>query len=208
MLNASTLQPSFNTTMATIRVTASQISRSTSSERPEITSHDEEPKKAKTTKAKIESTKGQKMNLKKQIAVIVLALTATTSLVWSQDRPLRQSPPTNSSGDVARYQNRGRLYNRSGYIVISGYHDLQPATALPPAMGSHLVAGPGRGPNTGVWQREPGSQNYSIPELCLTAMTGRRFCRSEVKLPQAIHLTTANSFTIAARSRSSTLMGI
>ena len=57
-----------------------------SSERPEITSHDEEPNKAKTTKGKIESTKGEKMNLKKQIAVIVLALTATTSPVWSQDR--------------------------------------------------------------------------------------------------------------------------
>jgi hypothetical protein len=33
------------------------------------------------TKGKIESTKGEKMNLKKQIAVIVLALTATTSPV-------------------------------------------------------------------------------------------------------------------------------
>ena len=32
------------------------------------------------------------MNLKKQIAVIVLALTATTSPVWSQDRQALQSP--------------------------------------------------------------------------------------------------------------------
>ena len=32
------------------------------------------------------------MNLKKQIAVIVLALTATTSPVWSQDRQPLQSP--------------------------------------------------------------------------------------------------------------------
>jgi len=35
------------------------------SERPEITPHEEEPNKAKTTKANIESTKGEKMNLKK-----------------------------------------------------------------------------------------------------------------------------------------------
>ena len=35
------------------------------SERPEITPHDEEPNKAKTTKGNIESTKGEKMNLKK-----------------------------------------------------------------------------------------------------------------------------------------------
>ena len=32
------------------------------------------------------------MNLKKQIAVIVLALTATTSPVWSQDKQALQSP--------------------------------------------------------------------------------------------------------------------
>ena len=32
------------------------------------------------------------MNLKKQIAVIVLALTATTSPVWSQDRQPLRSP--------------------------------------------------------------------------------------------------------------------
>ncbi len=62
------------------------------SERPEMTTHDEKPNKAKTTKEKIESTKGEKMNLKKQIAVIVLALTATTSPVWSQDKQALQSP--------------------------------------------------------------------------------------------------------------------
>ena len=32
------------------------------------------------------------MNLKKQIAVIVLALTATTPAVWSQDRQASLSP--------------------------------------------------------------------------------------------------------------------
>src|SRR5207249_2507391 len=62
------------------------------SERPKMTSHRGKPNKAKTTKGKIESTKGEKMNLKKQIAVIVLALTATTSPVWSQDRQALPSP--------------------------------------------------------------------------------------------------------------------
>ena len=57
-----------------------------------MTSHRGKPNKAKTTKEKIESTKGEKMNLKKQIAVIVLALTATTSPVWSQDRQALPSP--------------------------------------------------------------------------------------------------------------------
>ena len=36
------------------------------------------------------------MNLKKQIAVIVLALTATISLVWSQDRQALPSPTAQS----------------------------------------------------------------------------------------------------------------
>src|SRR2546426_851318 len=62
------------------------------SERPKMTSHRGKPNKAKTTKGKIESTKGEKMNLKKQIAVIVLALTATTSPVWSQDKQALPSP--------------------------------------------------------------------------------------------------------------------
>ncbi len=57
-----------------------------------MTSHDEESNKAKTTKEKIESTKGEKMNLKRQIAVIVLALTATTSAVWSEDTQALPSP--------------------------------------------------------------------------------------------------------------------
>jgi len=35
------------------------------SSRPEITPHEEEPNKAKTTKGNIELTKGEKMNLKK-----------------------------------------------------------------------------------------------------------------------------------------------
>jgi hypothetical protein len=38
------------------------------------------------------------MNLKKQIAVIVLALTATTSPVWSQDKQALPSPPTPFTG--------------------------------------------------------------------------------------------------------------
>src|SRR6266496_6224350 len=42
--------------------------------------------------AKSNQPKEQKMNLKKQIAVIVLALTATTSPVWSQDRQALPSP--------------------------------------------------------------------------------------------------------------------
>mgnify|MGYP003693828367 FL=1 len=43
------------------------------------------------------------MNLKKQIAVIVLALTATTSPVWSQDKQALQSPTAHT------LQGRGAL---------------------------------------------------------------------------------------------------
>ena len=67
------------------------------------------------------------MNLKKQIAVIVLALTATTSPVWSQDKQALPSPTAHTLQGTWRVTRTvGRLYNWSGYIVISGYHDLQP----------------------------------------------------------------------------------
>ena len=129
-------------------------------ERPEITPHDEESNKAKT-KEKPNQPKEQKMNLKKQIAVIVLALTATTSPVWSQDKQALQSPAAHSlqgtwrvaitsvdcitGQDVLSFPgimtfNQGGTY--TGYFVPPG-------------------GDPGQGTEYGVWQREPGSHNYS-----------------------------------------------
>src|SRR5438094_10529712 len=43
--------------------------------------------------SKIKSNKGTKMKLKTQILAIALGLAASTSLVWSADRPLRETTP-------------------------------------------------------------------------------------------------------------------
>src|SRR5438034_10866144 len=127
-----------------------------------MTSHDEEPNKAKTTKRKIESTKGEKMNLKKQIAVIVLALTATTSPVWSQDRQALLSP-------IGPTLQGTWLVTRHGVDCITGEEFSSfPAITTYNQGGTYTGYGvppggdPGQGTEYGVWQREPGNQNYSV----------------------------------------------
>jgi hypothetical protein len=157
-------------------------------------SHDEEPNKAKTTKEKIESTKGEKMNLKKQIAVIVLALTATTSPVWSQDRQAVQSPTAHSLQGTWRVTRNGvdcitgeefpsfpaiTTYNQGG--TCTGYE-------VPPG------GDPGQGTEYGVWQREPGRQNYSVRAVSY-GYTAEGVFEVRVEATEAIQLTTADSFT-------------
>src|SRR5881394_1987968 len=51
-------------------------------------------KKAKTRKRKPNQPKEQNMKLKTQILAIALGLAASTSLVWSADRPPRETTPT------------------------------------------------------------------------------------------------------------------
>ena len=102
------------------------------------------------------------MNLKKQIAVIVLALTATTSPVWSQDKQALQSPTAQSLQGTWRVTGtvvdcitgqdifsfpRIETFNQGG--TYTGY-------GVPPG------SDPGQGTEYGVWQREPGSQNYLV----------------------------------------------
>ena len=66
------------------------------------------------------------MNLKKHIAVIVLALTATTSPVWSQDKQALQSPTAQSLQGTWRVTRHGvDCITGEDYFLISGYHDLQ-----------------------------------------------------------------------------------
>ena len=102
------------------------------------------------------------MNLKKQIAVIVLALTATTSPVWSQDKQPLQSPTAQTLHGTWRVTGTAvdcitgqdifsfpgiKTFNQGG--TSTGYE-------IPPGGDS------GQGTEYGVWQREPGSHNYSV----------------------------------------------
>ena len=137
------------------------------------------------------------MKVKKQIAVIVLALTATTSPVWSQDRQALPSPTAQTlrgtwrititevdcitGQDISSFP-AIRTFNQGG--TCTGY-------VVPPGID------PGQGTEYGVWQREPGSQNYSVRTVSYGYDAEGVFIgRAEVT--ETLHLTSANSFESSA----------
>ena len=134
------------------------------------------------------------MNLKKQIAVIVLALTATTSPVWSQDRQALQSPTAHTLQGTWRVTRHGvdcitgqdilsfpaiTTYNQGG--TSTGYE-------VPPG------GDPGQGTEYGVWQREPGNHNYSNRAVSY-GYTAEGVFAFRAEATEAIQLTTVDSFT-------------
>jgi len=132
--------------------------------------------------------------MKKQIAVIVLALTATTSLVWSQDRQALPSPiaPT--------LQGTWRV-TRHAVNCITG----QDVFSFPAIMtfnqgGTYTGYGvppggdPGQGTEYGVWQRQPGSQNYSVRGVGYV-YTAEGVFDGRVEITLTLQLTTSDSFT-------------
>jgi hypothetical protein len=150
-------------------------------------------KKAKQEKEKPNQLKEQKMKLKTQIVAIVLALTATTSPVWSQDRQPLPSPTAHNLQGTWRITTHGvncitgqdissfpaiMTFNQGG--TYTGY-------AVPPG------GDPGQGTEYGVWQREPGSQNYSVRTVSY-AYTAEGDFEARVEVTDTLHLTSANSF--------------
>src|SRR5207244_9976134 len=113
----------------TSRVRDPKILRSTSLNSRKCVLNYEDSKKAKTMKTK--SNQRRKDEPKKANSSYrscpdsdhFASLEPGQTSVTITDRP-------NSSGDMARYQDLGRLYNCSGHIVISGYPDLQPRRHL------------------------------------------------------------------------------
>ena len=137
------------------------------------------------------------MNLKKQIAVIVLALTATTSPVWSQDRQPLPSPAAHNPQGTWRVTRTAvdcitgqdilsfpaiMTFNQGG--TCTGY-------AVPPG------SDPGQGTEYGVWQREPGSQNYLVRVVAYLYTPEGDF-DGRVEATATYHLTSANSFESSA----------
>ena len=102
------------------------------------------------------------MKLKTKIAVIVLALTAITSPVWSQDRQALASPAAQTLQGTWRV-------TRTAVNCVTGQDILSfPAIMTFNQGGTYtgyavLPGGdPGQGTEYGVWQREAGHQNYSF----------------------------------------------
>jgi hypothetical protein len=133
------------------------------------------------------------MKLKNQIAVIVLALTATTSPVWSQDRQALLSPigPT--------LQGAWRVAITSVDCItgqdISSFPGIMTFAQGGTYTGYFVVPGtdPGQGTEYGVWQREPGSQNYSRRAVNY-AYTAEGVFDGRVEATDTLHLTSDNSF--------------
>ena len=137
------------------------------------------------------------MKLKKQIAVIVLALTATTSPVWSQDRQPLPSPTAQTlqgtwlititevdcitGQDISSFP-AIRTFNQGG--TCTGY-------VVPPGID------PGQGTEYGVWQREPGRQNYSVRTVSYGYDAEGVFIGT-AEVTDTLHLTSANSFESSA----------
>ena len=134
------------------------------------------------------------MNLKKQIAVIVLALTATTSPVWSQDKQALQSPTAHTLQGTWRV-------TRTSVDCITGQDILSFPAIMTFNQGGtcteyFVVPGndPGQETQAGVWQREPGSQNYLV-RVVAYSYTAEGDFDGRGEATEAIQLTTADSFT-------------
>jgi hypothetical protein len=134
------------------------------------------------------------MNLKKQIAVIVLALTATTSPVWSQDKQALQSPTAQSlqgtwrvTGTVVNCITGQDIFS---FPRIETFHQGGTYTGYGVPPGSD----PGQGTEYGVWQREPGNHNYSNRAVSY-GYTAEGDFDGRGEATEAIQLTTADSFT-------------
>src|SRR2546423_12295531 len=97
--------------------------------------------------------RNKRMKLKTQIVAIVLALTATTSPVWSQDRQALPSPTAHTLQGTWRVT----ITALSTFPAIMTFNQGGTCTGYVVVPGTD----PGQGTEYGVWQREPGSHNYS-----------------------------------------------
>jgi hypothetical protein len=133
------------------------------------------------------------MKLKTKIVAIALGLVASTSLVWSADRPSRETTPTIQGV----WQVTQRPANcESGECIgppvpaLRTFHRGGTMTAYANPPGS----GPLDTPEAGVWQREPGSQNYSYHHIAYFYDENGAFAGSG-QVTANVHLTSTNSFT-------------
>ena len=132
------------------------------------------------------------MKLNMKVLAIALALTASTSLVWSADRPARETTPT----------------IQGVWQVVRHGVDCQTGEDLPisfPAIvtfhGDGTMTGDtgpfGTTDEYGSWHREPGTQNYSFREVFYVYDENGVFALSGV-ISATVHLTDANSLSYSS----------
>jgi hypothetical protein len=137
------------------------------------------------------------MKLKTQVAVIVLGLAASTSLLWGADRPPREATPTiEGVWQVSRQGVNCSDPNQQlgpPFPAIMTFHGDGTVTGA----AKSPVTGPFDTPEYGLWQREPGTQNYSFREINYRYDGNGTFIGSLVLIAN-VNLTDASSFTYSA----------
>jgi hypothetical protein len=133
------------------------------------------------------------MKLKTQIAIITLALAASTSLLWSADQPRHTGGPTivgvwqvTSMGVNCNDPNQPTGINLRA--IITFHSDGTMETALPNATTNEY----------GLWKRKPGPQNYSFRDVSYSYDENGAFAGSDI-VTANIHLDTATTFSYSAR---------
>jgi len=133
------------------------------------------------------------MKLKTKIVAIALGLVASTSLVWSADTPSRETSRTIEGvwqvPSCSANCESGECLESPIPALITFYRDgTMTAYRNPPG------TGPLDTPEAGVWQREPGSHNYSYHDIAYFYDENGAFSGSG-QVTANVHLTSANSFT-------------
>jgi len=131
------------------------------------------------------------MKLKTQIAVITLAVAASTLWVWS-DPGENHTPTIEGVWQVTRVGVNCNDPNQAlqpPFPAIMAFH----RDGIVTGAAKSPVTGPFDTPEHGLWQREPGSQNYSFRELQYRYDGNGAFAGSLV-LTANVELTDANSF--------------
>ena len=135
------------------------------------------------------------MKLKTQIAVITLAVAASALLVWSD--PVENHTPTiEGVWQVSRVGVNCNDPNQElqlPFPAIMTFH--RDGTLIGSAKSP--VTGPFDTPEHGIWQREPGGQNYSFREVSYK-YDGNGTFLGPLVLTANVELTGANSFIYSA----------
>ena len=135
------------------------------------------------------------MKRKTQIALITLAVVASTLMVWSDGREARH-PTIEGVWQVTRVGVNCNDPNQtlgSPFPAIMAFHQ----DGIVNGAAKSPVTGPFDTPEYGSWKREPGSQNYSFRELQYRYDANGAFIGSLV-LTANVELTGANSFIYSA----------
>jgi hypothetical protein len=145
------------------------------------------------------------MKRKTKIALITLAVAASTLLVWS-DSGENHSPTIEGVWQVMRVGvncNDPNQQLQSPFPAIMTFH----RDGIVSGAAKSPVTGPFDTPEHGLWKREPGSQNYSFRELQYRYDGNGAFAGSLV-LTANVELTDANSFIYNATIQISNANGV